>query len=281
MIRTDAHRPSAIRPDEYDFVALDYHGPDGFEVSAQIEERAAFRAHMAETGGTFAKNQNRGTCHICGATAFYVAKYHHVTSNTYIVTGLDCAAKLDIDDAVLFASFRKRIAAGREVWAGKNKAKGLLAAWGLEAAWENYEGNSSVGRDESIAAELVGKLVQYGSLSEKQQQFLATLLHRIANRDQIAADRKAADAGSQYVGTVGERQEFALILQGRGQYESDFGVVHVHIFKDADGNVVIYKGSNYLEGERGDTLTLKATVKAHNDRDGVSQTLISRPKVVG
>ena len=278
MTRTDAHRPSAIQPAEYDFVALDYYGPDGFECMEMVAEKQAFRDHMAATGAKFAHNANRGTCYVCGAGALYVAKYHHAPSNSYIVTGMDCAAKLDMDDAVLFASFRKRIAAGRDVWAGKNKARGLLADWGLSAAWGVYEAGAS-DRDGGIVAEMVGKLVQYGSLSEKQQAFLAALMHRIANRDQIIADRKAADAGSAHVGTVGERRDWTLTLQGRFEYETDYGVTYGHVYKDADGNVVIYKGSNRLDGERGDTVTLKATVKAHADREGVQQTMISRPKV--
>jgi hypothetical protein len=116
----------------------------------------------------------------------------------------------------------------------------------------------------------------WGGLTAGQEAAVRRSLDQDAARKD---ERKAADAGSQHVGTVGERRDWTLTLQGRAQYESDFGVVHVHIFKDADGNVVIYKGSSYLEGERGDTVTLKATVKAHADRDGVAQTMLSRPKV--
>jgi len=116
----------------------------------------------------------------------------------------------------------------------------------------------------------------WGGLTAGQEAAVRRSLDQDAARKD---ERKAADAGSQHVGTVGERRDWTLTLQGRAQYESDFGVVHVHIFKDADGNVVIYKGSSYLEGERGDTVTLKATVKDHADRDGVAQTMLSRPKV--
>ena len=278
MARTDAHRPSAIQPAEYDFVALDYYGPDSFECSAMVAEKMAFRAHMTETGATFAHNSNRGSCYICGASAMYVAKYHHKPTNTYIVTGMDCAAKMDMDDAVLFSSFRKRVAAGRDVWAGKNKAKTLLAAWKLSAAWGIYEGEP-VERDTATVAEMVGKLVQYGSLSDKQQAFLAALMGRIANKDQIKADRALADAGSVHVGTVGVRQDWTLTLQGKFEYETHYGVIYGHIYKDADGNVVLYKGSNRLPGVRGDVVTIKATVKDHAVRDGVKQTMLSRPKL--
>ena len=119
-------------------------------------------------------------------------------------------------------------------------------------------------------------LGKWGSLTAGQEAAVRRIFAQDAARK---AERKAADASSAHVGTVGERRDWTLTLQGRFEYEGDFGVTYGHAFKDADGNVVIYKGSNRLQGERGDTLTLKATVKAHTDRDGIAQTMISRPKV--
>jgi hypothetical protein len=116
----------------------------------------------------------------------------------------------------------------------------------------------------------------WGSLTGGQEAAVRRIFAQDAARK---AERKAADASSAHVGTVGERRDWTLTLQGRFEYEGDYGVTYGHVFKDADGNVVIYKGSNRLQGERGDTLALKATVKAHTDRDGVAQTMISRPKV--
>ena len=51
-----------------------------------------------------------------------------------------------------------------------------------------------------------------------------------------------------------------------------------HTTVDADGNVVVYKGSTTV-GEKGETVTLKATIKDHGEREGVNQTIIARPKV--
>jgi hypothetical protein len=116
---------------------------------------------------------------------------------------------------------------------------------------------------------------QWGNLTENQEAAVRRIIDQDAARK---AERKAADASSVHVGAVGERRDFTLTLQGRFEYTTDYGTTYGHVFKDADGNVVIYKGSNRLDGECGVTLTLKATVKAHEARDGVSQTLISRPK---
>jgi hypothetical protein len=117
----------------------------------------------------------------------------------------------------------------------------------------------------------------WGGLTAGQEAAVRRSLDQDAARK---AERKAADANSVHVGTVGERRDWTLTLQGTFEYDTDFGTTFGHIYKDADGNVVIYKGSKSLDGERGDTVTLKATVKAHTDRDGVAQTLLSRPKAV-
>ena len=39
------------------------------------------------------------------------------------------------------------------------------------------------------------------------------------------------------LGTVGERRDWTLTLQGRFEYETDYGITYGHVYKDADGNV--------------------------------------------
>ena len=51
--------------------------------------------------------------------------------------------------------------------------------------------------------------------------------------------------------------------------------MYVHICRDQDGNTVIYKGKEIAK--KGQTVTLKATVKDHGERDGEKQTVIARP----
>lgn len=51
---------------------------------------------------------------------------------------------------------------------------------------------------------------------------------------------------------------------------------------DANGNRVCYFGSAFGSmPEEGETATVKAAVKAHGERDGVAQTIIQRPKLIG
>jgi hypothetical protein len=187
-IRTDAHRPSAIIPADYRFVACDYYGP--MAELWLVGDRAAFRADMERTGGRYSGHEHGGTCHICGAHAMYVAKFHHAQSNTYIVTGMDCAEKMDMGDAIAFRSIRKRVAAGRKAQRGVAKAEGILAEAGLTAAWTIYRAQpvDGEGQEESTVRDMVGRLVQYGSISEKAMNWLRVLVtERIPGR----AERKA------------------------------------------------------------------------------------------
>lgn len=122
-------------------------------------------------------------------------------------------------------------------------------------------------------------LDEWGSLSEKQTAVVANALARAEQRLANFAAKKDLDrASSQHVGQVGERREFALKVEAVFSFENRFGITFVNVCRDTDNNVVVYKGSNCWE--RGDELRVKATIKDHDVRDGVAQTLISRPTVI-
>jgi hypothetical protein len=134
------------------------------------------------------------------------------------------------------------------------------------------------GKD-SFMGKMWDSLEKWGKLSEKQEAAILRIWADDATkRDQRKAERLAADAGSQHIGTVGERRDFTLTIRFVTSFEGMYGTTYVTGMNDADGNVVIYKGSTTV-GERGETITLKATIKAHGEREGVKQTMISRPKV--
>ena len=221
MARKDIHRPSALNPEDYEFVAHDYYGPDNMGMSLS-GERAAFREHMARTGGKFSGHDHGGSCHVCGAGAMYVAKFWHKPSNAYIVTGEDCAAKMHMGDPAAFRRFRDKVGVQREAIAGKRKAEKILIEAGLGKAWELLEAsvakrkahaeaykewqNAGGGdedsmpkypeysRDEDTALDIVSRLIKYGNISDKAVSFLGQLLERIEQAPEIAAEKAAAKA---------------------------------------------------------------------------------------
>jgi len=282
MTRTDAHRPSAINPDEYDYVSCDYFGQWGSVMHAI--DRAHFRAHMERTGGKHAQKFNTGSCHICGAAAMYVARYYHRPSNTYITTGMDCASKMDMPGDENFSAFRKLVRDARKAVAGKKKAQAMLADLGLADAWKLYDYGYDDGwrREEPIVQSIVDKLVRYGSISDPQVALVSKLLVDNADRPrrdaELQAKREEEAATSKYVGSLGERAEFELTVDFTTSFDTQFGIMHVHIMRDATGNVIVYKGSSIAK--RGERIKVKGTVKEHKAYKGVAQTIISRPKVL-
>jgi len=280
MTRTDIHRPSVINPADYRFVAMKYVGPAAsMYLSLGSAGRERISADMDRTGGKYSSHDHGGCCHICGASCLYQAIFHHAASNTYIVTGETCADKMGLSDAN-YSLFKKQIGAERKNLAGKAKAQATLAEKGLTALWDIYAANvnvHTVPREEGIICEMVQKLVKYGSISDKQISFAQSLLERISGRAALAAQRAAENAASAFLGAVGDRLTLTLTLQWSKSFETQYGMLTVHGFKDASGNIVIYKGNRIADN--GETLTLKATVKAHEDREGTLQTIINRPKV--
>jgi hypothetical protein len=275
MTRTDIHRPSAVRPEDYELVGFKYVGPDEF--GPLVDDRAHIARHMQQTGGKYSGHEHGGTCHVCGAWAHTLGVFRHIPTNVYIETGEDCAEKMNLGEGIAFRSFKKRIAAGREAAAGKAKAQKILAEHDLGAAWDVYTGTAT-GKQEAIITDIVGNVVRYGSLTEKQAAFLHKLLADLQDRPRIEAERAARDALSQHVGTVGSRAEFTATVTFKTSYESQFGLTFVTGFVDDAGNVLIAKGQS-LPPERGARVTFTAFVKAHGEREGVKQTIINRVKI--
>ena len=124
-------------------------------------------------------------------------------------------------------------------------------------------------------------LHEYGKLSPKQTQIVRDALAKAEQfadeRDAKIAAQRAADCTKAHVGTVGERIEMTLTVEKVLSFDTQFGVSYINLCRDADGNVVVYKGSNRFDVG---SIKVKATIKSHETREGVPQTLISRPKEV-
>lgn len=122
---------------------------------------------------------------------------------------------------------------------------------------------------------------EWGGLTDGQHTAVAKSYARAqeleATRNQRREEQAAADRnGSKHVGSVGDRIDLTVTCERNFSYETDFGITYINVCRDADGNIIIYKGTKSLF--KGSTYTGKATIKAHSVREGVAQTLIARPK---
>ena len=119
--------------------------------------------------------------------------------------------------------------------------------------------------------------MEWARLSPAQTRAVIGMITRAEARVAgYAAKRAEEAAGSNWIGTVGERRDFTVTIRHIHTMEGLYGTSFLHVLNDAAGNVVIYKGTKCL-GDRGETLTVKATVKEHGEREGVKQTKIARP----
>lgn len=96
---------------------------------------------------------------------------------------------------------------------------------------------------------------------------------------------KALKAISQHVGEVGERLTIKASYIRTSSFEvktfSGFGTetMHIHLFKDAEGNVLIWKTTKPLGLEYGEPVEIRGTVKEHKVYKDEKQTVLTRCKV--
>ena len=90
------------------------------------------------------------------------------------------------------------------------------------------------------------------------------------------AEKKAC-AESEYVGNIGDKVEFDVVA-GDVVYSTytDYGMLYIYKFLDANKNVYIWKSSKELEG---DINKIKGTIKNHEEYNGVKQTILTRCRV--
>ena len=83
---------------------------------------------------------------------------------------------------------------------------------------------------------------------------------------------------SNYLGEVGEKIEVNFVSGKQvACCETQFGLLHIYEFKDTNGNVIVWKSSSGKEiPESG---KISGTVKAHDEYNGIKQTVILRAKI--
>lgn len=98
----------------------------------------------------------------------------------------------------------------------------------------------------------------------------------MARKEKQEIEKKKA-AKSSWVGTVGERVTLtsaeAKLLTS---WDTMYGVTFMYQFTDEAGNIYIWKTGNIIEETR---VSLKGTVKAHGEFNGIKQTELTRCRV--
>lgn len=176
------------------------------------------------------------------------------------------------DEASYEAAIRRRIA--------ENRAKGgwtrFQAANPDAADIRKFVNNLYRGQTDGFIAACYKGFEEFGAPTPKMVDALRRMM---AQQEAKKIEQKIIDSQSEFVGNIGNRQSFTLTLTFKTSFESDFGTVHITGFKDEKGNILVYKGSIFFQAMKGETVTFKATIKNHNIRDGIKQTILTRPKI--
>jgi hypothetical protein len=145
-----------------------------------------------------------------------------------------------------------------------------------------YDDYGSVSYTDKFMGSMASAYDTYGKLTEGQVNAIRKgIAARAARKAEWADERAALNAVRTHLGAVGEKGvTMTLTVVHIVVMDGAFGTNYLHICEDADKNVVIYKGNASGFPVKGETATIKATIKEHGVRDGVKQTVIQRPKVI-
>jgi hypothetical protein len=105
-------------------------------------------------------------------------------------------------------------------------------------------------------------------------------------KEEEKAERERLKQYSQYVGEVGQRLVFELIYLDTFSFETEWGVMCIHKFKDANNNIIVWKTGNglghynkegdFISPQQGDTIKLKGRIKEHSEYKDEKQTVLTR-----
>ena len=103
-------------------------------------------------------------------------------------------------------------------------------------------------------------------------------ISRYYESKKMQEEKEKLAKSSNYIGEVGEKISVNFV-SGRevACCETQFGLLHIYEFKDVNGNTVIWKSSSSKDIPENGVVT--GIVKAHEEYDGVKQTIILRAKI--
>lgn len=233
-------------------VAAEGDGEGGWGSSPQVYEPAEFLAWVAaivRINGWVSAARARDTG---SRSTAYFAQY----LNTYPF-GLE--AKIEWEKAR--EEFRP---------SDEDRANGKAAlTWAADLAGHtDYEANLSL-----VARQQVLEPSHAGILAS------AVVAHARMLGEQVKREARAANP-SAYLGAVGDKKRnFGRVTIERiASFDSDYGPVHIHTFRDTDGNALVWR-TGEAKGTVGEAYMLVGTVKAHSEFRGEKQTELTRCKL--
>ena len=302
MTEPKIHSAKNFDPANYTYIGHVYIGTNE-EADAALNDgwdedvKAAWEALESSDKHRAITQEHRATswaCDHCGTEFKYGAVYQH-SSGEVIFVGHICSNEAfgyNSKAEYNYARLQKRIQATKARLKLRAVAQAFLSERpSLKADFE-YRGQHP------IIADIESKLLQYGSLSEKQIAFVHRLVDQVKNREVEKKRREAEGKLSNHVGTVGERIEITATIVMIKSYEKAYSFNKwdtqgtITKLVDDNGNQFIYFNDiktkelhavdarmntpSFEDTDKGDKVCFRAMVKEHSEYQGTKQTILKR-----
>lgn len=119
-----------------------------------------------------------------------------------------------------------------------------------------------------------------GYVTRKTAGYAASMIITYQREQAKKLELEQAAAQSKHFGIVGKREAFELVLERTIALEGHYGITYLHVFHDKNGNKAIWCSSSSCLQVADNPHRLKATVKDHNQREGIAQTVLTRCAVI-
>ena len=229
--------------------------------------------------------------------AIHVTPHDHVEHEAAYVN----AAESIIKSRAMEKKLREFIAANQDGEALIKFIASKAFTWATDYDWAKSYNNIHGLTPRNFFDKIHLSVLEWGAPTQGQADAVRRIM---AQESEKKAQWAARDARSTHIGKVGDKIEFEAVVYFQTEFEGAFGYVTITGFRAGD-DIIIHKGtapkvdgaeattvnSHYdynthkwvqrdfkREVAKGDRVILKATIKEHSDRNGVKQTIVTRPK---
>lgn len=119
-------------------------------------------------------------------------------------------------------------------------------------------------------------IVRSGMVEMKTSGYAASV---ISSYDRFLSSQEVKKE-SNFVGLPKERLDFKVTLKSFFSYSTAYGYTYKYIFKDEDGNAIVWAASSPQDFEQGKKYLIKGTVKSHSEYKSIKQTNIIRCEIL-
>jgi len=284
MAREDIHSPKNLATEDYAYVGSYDNEAHGFTDEAgnfhEGQRLTVTRRVMSVEGRTWAATHGHDgdQCDHCGAHLRYVALLLHTPTNQVLHVGETCLDNRFSRATADFHTMRKqaeldraqqRIRKAREAYTAENQDV-------VDHLTKNRDRAKAGGFNNRFYADLLSKLWQYGSLSEKQTDAVRRNIAKDNERDET----KAAEAAAHVVVEVPEGTQVVTgeILNTKTVY-TDYGSAYKMLVKDDRGFKVwgtVPESRDCVAGQR-----ITFTASLERSKDDPEFGFFKRPRKAG